>query len=363
MLRSGADGFPLALRRDARPCFIGRFSVHGAATVAVRLPPLNALRAFEAAARHGSVQKAAQELFVTPAAVSQQVKAVEEHLGVALFHRLPRRIELTEAGSMLLPKLSAAFQQMAEAVAEAEAWKAESRGRVLIAAPPAFGSNWILPRLQRLQEKLPEVELRLAARTTMSDEVLKATEGDQDFLDGNDIAIRFGGGHYPGYHSHKLFSLHSTPLCSPALIDGKHPLREPLDLQNHTLLNVQNDVPAMDAGWPKWSDWLKAANVPKVSMRRGPVFNQIGLAIEAAADGMGIVLAVPLLATSELTKGRLTMPFHLSLTMDSAYYLVTSASAIAKPEVVAVRDWILQEARMETWAKPLGGLQPMRWIP
>ena len=329
----------------------------------MRLPPLNALRAFEAAARHGSVLKAAQELFVTPAAVSQQVKAVEEHLGVALFHRLPRRIELTEAGALLLPKLSAAFQQMAEAVAEAEAWKAESRGRVLISAPPAFGSNWILPRLQRLQEKLPEVELRLAARTTMSDEVRKAMGGEEDVLEGNDIAIRFGNGHYPGYNAHKLFTLFSTPMCSPALIDGKHPLREPIDLQNHTLLHVQNDVPAMDAGWPKWSDWLKAANIPKVNTRRGPVFNQIGLAIEAAADGMGIVLALPLLATSELSRGRLTVPFHLSLTMDSTYYLVTSASAIARPEVMAVRDWIIAEANTETWANPIGGLQPMRWIP
>jgi LysR family glycine cleavage system transcriptional activator len=327
----------------------------------MRLPPLNALRAFEAAARHLSVQKAAQELFVTPAAVSQQVKALEERLGVSLFRRLPRRLELTDTGEALLPRLSAAFREIEDAVEQIEIRKSDSRGRLMIGAPPGFGSSWLLHRLAGFQERSPEIELQLAARPTMSDAVRRASDHPDDLFEHCDIAIRFGDGHYPGCVVHKLFALHSTPMCHPALIDGRHPLREPRDLREHTLLHIRNDVAQMDVGWPGWRDWFKAADVPDVDFRRGPVFNQVALAIEAAADRMGVVLGVPLLAARELSRGRLAIPFPISLTMSAAYYVVHAQQASA--EVVAFRDWLINEAGREKWARPLGGLEPLRWIP
>ncbi len=327
----------------------------------MRLPPLTALRAFEAAARHQSVQKAAQELFVTPAAISQQVKQLEERLGVELFRRLPRRLELTPAGTELLPRLSKAFRELEAAIEQIELRKSERRGRLVIGTPPAFGSNWLLPRLAEFQARCPDIELQLATRPTMSDPVLRASQQPDDVFQGCDVAIRFGDGHYPGNSVHKLFALHSTPMCSPALIDGRHPLREPADLRHHTLLHIRNDVPQMDVGWPGWRNWLEAAGVADIDIRRGPVFNQVSLAIEAAADRMGVVLGVPLLAAKQLSRGRLTIPFPISLTMSASYFVVHAQHA--SPEAQAFRDWLLEEAATETWARPLGGLEPLRWIP
>ncbi|MES0874102.1 transcriptional regulator GcvA [Sinimarinibacterium thermocellulolyticum] len=327
----------------------------------MRLPPLNALRAFEVAARHLSVQKAAQELFVTPAAVSQQIKALEQRLGVSLFRRLPRRLELTETGAALMQRLSAAFREIEDAVQQVEIKKSDARGRLVIGAPPGFGSSWLLHRLADFQTHRPDIELQLAARPTMSDPVRRASDDPDDLFEGCDVAIRFGDGHYPGCVVHKLFSLHSTPMCHPALIDGRHPLREPRDLADHTLLHIRNDVPQMDVGWPGWRDWFKAAGVPDLDYRRGPVFNQVALAIEAAADRMGVVLGVPLLAARELSRGRLAIPFPISLTMSAAYYVVHPQQAA--DEVITFRDWLIGEAAREKWARPLGGLEPLRWIP
>src|SRR5690606_9134219 len=171
--------------------------------------------------------------------------------------------------------------------------KSDARGRLTIGAPPGFGSSWLLHRLPAFQERRPEIELQLAARTTMSDAVLRASDHPDDLLGNCDIAVRFGDGHYPGCVVHKRFALHSTPMCHPALIDGRHPLREPRDLRDHMLLHIRNDVAQMDVGWPGWRDWFKAAGVPDLDYRRGPVFNQVALAIEAAADRMGVVLGVP----------------------------------------------------------------------
>ncbi|MDP9141121.1 MAG: transcriptional regulator GcvA [Pseudomonadota bacterium] len=327
----------------------------------MRLPPLNALRAFEAAARHLSVQKAAQELFVTPAAVSQQIKILEERLGVDLFRRLPRRIELTEAGVSLLPRLSSAFSEMEAAISQVQTKKEEADGRLVIGSPQAFGSNWLLPRLHDFQQQCPDIQLQLSTRPTMADAVLRASAHPSEVMENCGVAIRFGDGDYPGYAVHKLFSLHSTPMCSPALIDGRHPLREPADLRHHSLLHVRNDVAQMDMGWPGWRDWIRTAGLTDVNFSRGPSFNHVGLAIEAAADRMGIVLAVPLLASGLLSLGRLTIPFPMSLTLSASYYLVHAHHASA--EVLAFRDWLLAEAAQEKWAQPLGGLEPLRWTP
>lgn len=262
---------------------------------------------------------------------------------------------------MLLPSLTRAFAAIELAVEELETRKSAKRGRLMIGASPGFGSHWLLPRLNAFHELYPHIELQLATRTTMSDSVLRVSENPDDWFQGCDVAIRFGAGAYRGCVARKLFSMASTPICHPALLDGRHPLRAPDDLRHHTLLHVRNDVAQMDTGWPGWRDWLKAAGVDDIDPRKGPVFNQISLAIEAAADQMGVVLAAPLLAARELSRGRLAVPFSLSLTMRSVYSIVHPLHP--SPEVEAFCNWLLAEAAAEVWAKPMGGLEPLRWMP
>ncbi|MDR3415230.1 MAG: transcriptional regulator GcvA [Nevskia sp.] len=314
----------------------------------MRLPPLNALRAFEAAARHRSVNKAARELHVTPAAISHQIKALEEQLGVQLFKRMPRRIELTVAGETCLPKLSAAFLQMEEAIASLRLMS--QAGRILVNIPPALGARWLMPKLQRFSEVHPEIDLRIAVRPTMVDKA-RRERGETSYLEGADIAIRFGGGEYPDHVAHKLFTSYSTPMCSPRLLEGEHPLRTPDDLRHHTLLHFEDDWHT-DAERPTWDTWLKAAGVKDVNTRRGPTFNHITLAMDAAADGMGVVLGVLIAASADIAAGRLVVPFPLCLPVGASYYLVYPAEREPDAAVRAFRDWVLSEARAERWAEP-----------
>jgi LysR family glycine cleavage system transcriptional activator len=314
-----------------------------------RLPPLNALRAFEAAARHSSVDKAARELHVTPAAVSHQVKALETRLGVALFRRLPRKIELTSAGEALLPKLSSGFALLAEAVdgVQRQAYPA----RILVNAPPGLGSKWLLGKLPRFTSAYPDINLRIAARPTLADAARREQGDAENLLEGGDIVIRFGHGNYPDYRVQKLFGSFALPLCSPRLLSGAHPLLEPADLRHHTLLHYEHDV-MLEMDRPTWSTWLRAAGVHDIYTGRGPTFNHVTLAMEAAADGMGVVLGVPIVASADLESGRLVAPFSLHLPLASAYYVVNTESAGRDPAVAAFRDWLLAEARNERWAQP-----------
>ncbi|MGH8445936.1 MAG: transcriptional regulator GcvA [Solimonas sp.] len=317
----------------------------------MRLPPLNALRAFEAAARHSSVYKAAQELHVTPAAVSHQIKSLEEHLGVVLFKRLPRRIELTPAGEACLPKLTAAFAQMAEAVAAAQ--QLAHAGRLMVSVPPALAAKWLIPRLSKFRDTNPDIDLRISARQTLVDRARGEFDQSANLLEGGDIAIRFGDGDYPGLASHKLFTSYSLPMCSPKLLEaGPHPLREPDDLRHHTLLHYENDNATVDVGRPNWASWLKAAGVRGVNTRRGPTFNHVTLAMQAAADGLGVVLGIPLMAGEEVADGRLVAPFALSLPTGASYYLVHQEAMSRDPSLVAFRDWMLAEAHSDPWAQP-----------
>lgn len=315
----------------------------------MRLPPLNALRAFEAAARHGSVFRAAQELHVTPAAVSHQIKGLEEFLGVMLFKRTPRRITLTPAGEACLPKLSAAFNQLAEAVAAAT--QAANAGRVMVSVPPALGAKWLIPKLVTFRDRHGDIDLRISARQTLVDRA-RQSEPSASLLEGGDVAIRFGDGDYPGYVTHKLFTSYSLPMCSPRLLEGAHALRRPEDLRHHTLLHYENDIAMMDVGRPNWASWLKAAGVSGLNTRRGPTFNHVTLAMQAAADGLGVVLGIPIMASDEIADGRLVAPFALSLPTGATYYLVHTEEAEQEPAIMAFRDWILAEARSEPWAEP-----------
>lgn len=309
-----------------------------------RLPPLNALKVFESAARHLSLKQAAQELNVTPAAVSHQVKLLEEHLGIQLFRRLNRGLELTPAARAALPQLSAGFDTLAQAVAVMR--PQPDTGQLTISAAPSFATRWLVPRLHRFFSAHPEVDVRVSARLRR----VKQGEKDRDveratlenWLQESDVAILYGHGGYDGYRADKLFAPTIAPICSPRLINGEQPLSTPQDLVHHTL--VHDDTGILYDGVGFWEEWLKAAGVSGIDVDRGPHFSHAVLAIEAAADSLGVVVTIPLLAANELAAGRLVLPFKLQVPAKSAYYAVSNDAAGARPAVAAFREWLLEEA-------------------
>lgn len=318
----------------------------------MRLPPLNSLRAFEAAARHLSLRKAAAELHVTPAAISHQIKSLEQALGVPVFKRLPQHIELTAAGEALLPRLSAAFEQMNEAVASVQ--RLQHSGKVTVAAPPALASKWLAPRLHRFAAMYPDIDLHITAEVGLIDSVREDSGEGGNLIENADLAIRSGHGEYEGYAVELLFPAYAIPMCSPRLLAGAHPLRTPDDLRHHTLLHHETGMDQTDAERPNWSSWLRAAGVQGVNERRGPRFNQVAMAMEAAADGLGVVLGIPVVVSGDLESGRLVMPFSLSLPVAASYFLVHTENAAREPSVAALREWLIAEARAERWATPPG---------
>jgi LysR family glycine cleavage system transcriptional activator len=305
-----------------------------------RLPPLNALKAFEAAARHLSVTKAALELNVSAGAVSHQIRNLEAHLGVQLFHRLNHGLSLTAAGQAALPSMREGFGRLAEAVQQMRSGQRQSALRV--AAPPSFAAKWLVGRLSRFAALHPGLDIVLSADPDLIDEghadgsgVLRA----QDI----DLAIWFGAGDYPGSRVDKLFAVSAVPLCSPRLLAGEHAIGKPDDLRHHTLLHDDTAY----AGRPDWGAWLAAMDVHGVDSSRGLRFNHSALALEAAAEGQGVVLSLRLLALADLAAGRLVMPFEFGLPLRSAYYVVSPAGIADQPDNVAFRQWLLAEAQAE----------------
>ena len=316
--------------------------------MANRLPPLNALRAFEAAARHLSVKKAAVELNVTPAAVSHQIRMLEDYLGVQLFHRYNRALELTDAARASLPKLREGFDCLVQAV---ERLRSHVSGGVLtVSAAPSFAARWLMPRLHRFIAAHPEVDVRVSARMRRvsvdgkGDVAERATV--EAWLDDSDIAILYGRGNYPSLWVKKLLDLTITPICSPQLVKGDHPLKSPADLSRHMLLH--DDTGDLYDNEPFWDVWLREAGVNGVDSRRGPHFSHAVLAFEAAIDAVGVVTTMPVLAAEDLATGRLIAPFDLRVPLASAYYLVCHESASTRPAVALFRDWLLEEAARDT---------------
>ena len=316
--------------------------------MAERLPPLNALKAFEAAARHLSLKRAAHELNVTPAAISHQVKGLEEFLGVPLFRRLNRGLQLTPAARAALPKLSEGFDGLAQAVAMLLP-QADS-GQLTVSVAPSFAARWLMPRLHRFFAAHPDIDVRISARTRLNN---KAGQGNameratiENWLDESDIAILYGHGDYPGHRVDKLIALTLAPMCSAQLMRGENPLFRPQDLGSHAL--VHDDTGMRYDGVPFWDMWLSAAGVEGVDTSRGSHFSQPVLAIEAASDALGVVATIPVLAAAELAAGRLVLPFELQVTLQSAYYVACSSSAALRPAVAAFRDWLLAEAALQT---------------
>ncbi len=297
-----------------------------------RLPPLNSLRAFEAAARHMSFKKAAEELHVTPAAISQQVRALEADIGRPLFQRLTREVALTEAGRAGLAPLGEAFDRLQEAV---DAMRQRRRHDFLtVSVAPTFGAKWLVPRLERFRAAHPSFDVRLDASDHLAD----------FSSDGVDIALRYGRGKYGTLASELLMRETAVPVCSPALIERGPPLRRPADLLRHTLLHVQRKLDG-ESG-PTWRMWLRAAGIEHPDAERGPTFSVEGMAAEAAAEGHGVALVGSVVVEADLRSGRLVQPFApaVSDAMAFSYYVVYPREKIDDPRVQAFRDWVLAEA-------------------
>lgn len=308
-----------------------------------RLPPLAALRAFEAAARHLSFKKAAEELHVTPAAISQQIKALEEYLGIALFRRLTRALEITVAGNAMLPKVREGFECLAAAV---DSTREEVDGVLTVTAPPSFAARWLVPRLPRFFAAHPEVELRLNSRADSVDrrgDTRRTGEEPPDLREaGSSLAIRYGTGDYPGFLVERIFAPEWVPVCSPRLPSVQRPLAVPADLAHHVLIH---DETIDDEGrHPGWREWLASAGATAVDGERGPRFSNAVLAVEAALEGQGVALALRPLVESDLAAGRLIAPFTLAIPSPYAYYLVMRQAVSRRPSAAAFRAWLLGEA-------------------
>lgn len=298
--------------------------------MAQSLPPLNALRAFEAAGRRLSFTKAAEELNVTPAAISHQIKSLEELLAVPLFHRLTRSLRLTDAGQAALPIVSEAFERLTEGVEQMRAHC--DSGVLTISVSPSFGAMWLVPRLEQFRSRHPEIEIRIDG----TDRRVDVARGDAD------VALRYGPGGYEGVRVERLFGQANTPVCSPALLEGANPLRQPADLRRHTLLHV--DWQSAEASWRMW---LLAAGLEDIDPTRGPRFSMESMAVQAALDGQGVALVGDLLVADHLAAGRLVRPFDPSLSMPLtfSYYLLSKKDGAEQPKVTAFREWLLEEAR------------------
>ena len=293
-------------------------------------PPLSALRAFEAAARHMSFSQAADELHVTPAAISHQIHALEHDLGVKLFHRMNRSIELTVSARVLLPGLSEAFAGIQSSVRRLRAHN--DTGTLTVTASPSFAAKWLVLRLHRFQEQCFEVDVRISA----TDNVVDLTKGDFD------IAIRYGAGHYPGLEVELLLKNEVFPACSPQLLAKSPALSTPDDLPLHDLIHDQ--AIERDPLVPTWPMWLKAAGVKNIPAATGLSFNNMHLALDAAIAGHGVVLAQSTIAAADLAAGRLVRLFSLALPDQFAYYILTAPGALDRPKVRAFRDWLRCEA-------------------
>jgi LysR family glycine cleavage system transcriptional activator len=296
--------------------------------------PFSAMRVFESAARHLSFKRGAEELFITPAAVSQQIKSLEHQLGVKLFNRHNRRLSLTQEVITGLPALKEGFDKLVTSVHQIR--DASKNATLKVWMAPSFAEKWLVPRLHRFYEAHPGIDLNISASPKLIDSnASKQTIPVESFKRDNvDIAIRFGKGDYPGCRVDKLFSVIATPLCSPGLLEGKHSLNCPEDLRFHTLLHDDTRY----EGRPDWETWLKVAGVDNVDWSHGVHFNHVSLALTAAIDGLGVVLSMKALASSDIAAGRLIIPFNIGLPLEYAYYMITLEEITDHPDMAVFRE-------------------------
>ncbi|TWT14846.1 transcriptional regulator GcvA [Reyranella sp. CPCC 100927] len=291
-----------------------------------RLPPLNSLRAFVVAAKHMSFSKAAGELHVTPAAISQQIKQLEDQLGCELFRRSNRNLVLTDEGQACLPGLADAFERIVQALEQIDA--AGQAGPLTVSVAPSFAAKWLVPRLDNFRTVHPEIDVRISASMHLVDFDVEDV----------DCAIRYGAGDYGDLFSEKIIEETVFPVCSPTLARTGGALKKPRDLARFTLLH--DDSPDQDPSCPDWRMWLKAAGVTDVDATRGMRLNQSSLVLEAATAGHGVALAKGTLAAEDLRTGRLVRPFNVTQTLDFAYYLVCPRRKTSLAKVVALLRWL-----------------------
>ncbi len=290
---------------------------------------LSGLRAFEAAARHQSFSAAAEELCVTHGAISQQIKRLEAHTKLELFQRHNRGVRLTKAGATLLPVLSDCFDKMGEAL-DALSPNA-GLGSLKVTTTPFFASRWLLPRLKRWRQGNRDADVDLHPSLQMLD---LAKEGI-------DLGIRCGRPPWPGLRAELLLPIHLSPLCSPKILEGPQALKRPGDLQQQNLIHA--DISSHPRG-EEWNTWLAAAGMAALSDGSGLHFHEPALALQAAADGLGVAMGYLEFARADIEAGRLVQPFALSVRHDFSYYLVHADGQPLKENAVAFAEWIRQEA-------------------
>lgn len=264
-----------------------------------QLPPLNALQVFEVAARYLSFQRAAEELDVTPTAVSHQIKILENRLELLLFRRRPRPLALTEAGQLLYPAVRDGLDAIANAIAQLK--QVPESTSLTASVTPVFAAKWLVSRLPEFQQAHPEIDLRLQASNAVVD--LRAQTVD--------LAIRYGSGNYPGFAVRTLMSDVFVPVCSPGLLDSKHPLKEPNDLVHYPLLHFEWIYYGPEA--PSWKNWLALTEVNTIDPNRGVKFNEETLAIQAAIAGQGVALCSSIHVTDDVALGFLVQPLEVVL--------------------------------------------------
>ena len=292
--------------------------------MAARLPSLNGLRAFEAAARHMSFTLAASELNVTQTAISHQIRRLEEELGIRLFVRQNRALSLTPEAKEYLPGIRAAFNDLRLAT---DRLLRKDDGNVLtISTLASLAAKWLLPRISDFQQKHPGIDVRITTSTALVDFRRESV----------DVAIRYGRGQWPGLRADWLMADRMFPVCSPTLLKGKKPLKKPEDLADHVLLHSSS---SMDDDWRLW---LTAAGLPTdLSKQPGVSFDIVYMTLQAAIDGLGVAMGRTSYVQDDIAKGRLVMPFEIQLPVDAGFYLVSPDTKADSPKLAAFRKWVM----------------------
>ncbi|MBJ2118651.1 MULTISPECIES: transcriptional regulator GcvA [Proteus] len=293
-----------------------------------RLPPLNALRVFDSAARHLSFTKAAEELFVTQAAVSHQIKTLEEFLGLKLFRRRNRSLLLTEEGQSYYLDIKEIFSSINEATRKLLARSA--KGALTVSLSPSFAIQWLVPRLSGFNQAYPGIDVRI-----------QAVDREEDKLaDDVDVAIFYGRGNWTGLRTDRLYAEYLIPVCAPSLLTGEKPLKTPSDLIYHTLLH--------DTSRRDWQSYVRQLEIQnQINVQQGPIFSHSSMVIQAAVHGQGVALVNNVMARSEIESGRLVRPFPDVLVSKNAFYLVCQDSQAELGKIAAFRQWILSQAANE----------------
>lgn len=293
-----------------------------------KLPPLSTLRAFEAAARHCSFKHAADELLVTAGAISQHIKCLEETLGVRLFLRRHKSLELTRAGHAYFPMMRDAFRMMLEAT---EHISPRYRANILmVGVQTSFAVKWLFSRLDSFADENPSIDIRMSSSIELDDLAIGRV----------DAVIRYGPTYAPGFRCFQLLAAQLHPVCNPTLLAKDIPLLRPQDLSQHTLIH--------DEFKQGWRTWLSAQGLQDIDTSRGPIFIDESLALQAAIEGVGVALGRSPLIDHDVMEGRLIIPFDRQAIEDKGYYLVCLDGNADRKDISAIRRWITSEAMRKT---------------